>query len=111
MDQLIPCSSCNRHHRVGEAVCPFCGLTVPGGRSLAALTTTRARMSRATLIAAGAAWLGAGACESNFSPPYGAPPPGPVQDASSDAPDAGAAESAADAKAENDSNSGETPAP
>jgi hypothetical protein len=107
VDQLIPCPSCNRHHRVSEAVCPFCGLTLPGRKTSPALTISRARMSRATLIAAGAAWLGAGACDSNISPPYGAPPPGPVQDASSDAPDAGSAESVGDAKAGNDGNPGE----
>jgi hypothetical protein len=87
MSQLIPCPSCHRHHRVGEPVCPFCGTALPTGQSIPSSTTSLARMSRAALIAAGAAWLGAGACENSISPPYGAPPPGPLHDAGADAPD------------------------
>jgi hypothetical protein len=28
MSNLLPCSACKRHHRLGEPVCPFCGSTV-----------------------------------------------------------------------------------
>jgi hypothetical protein len=58
MSQLRTCPRCSRHHRVCEPLCPFCGGALPP-YSAASATSPRDRMSRAMLVASGAALLGA----------------------------------------------------
>ena len=104
MSQLLPCPHCSRHHRVCEPVCPFCGGTLPTCKGAPSVMGPLGRMNRATLVAAGAALLGAVACEKVSAPPYGGfYPPWPAQDASTDASQGSDAEnsdaSAADSKA------------
>jgi hypothetical protein len=87
MNELVPCPGCRRHVRVRETSCPFCAgaLVEPAARG--PVLKPRGRMSRAALVAAGAALLGAAACEDNVAvPAYGAPFP----DGAADAADAGA---------------------
>jgi hypothetical protein len=50
---FVPCPSCARHVRNGDGACPFCGAEVPDA-PLAA-PTARMRLSRAAIVAAGAA--------------------------------------------------------
>lgn len=59
-------------------------------------------MSRAMLIAAGAALLGGARCTS-LAPPYGLSPPPPKPDASADTADAAQGEKAGDANADDES--------
>jgi hypothetical protein len=54
-------------------------------------------MSRAMLVAAGAALLGGAECETSIAPPYGIPPRPLTPDASTDTADAAQAEKAGDA--------------
>jgi hypothetical protein len=51
MNELSPCTECNRHGRVSEGACPFCGATLS---SVAAPPVPNRRMSRAALVAFGA---------------------------------------------------------
>jgi hypothetical protein len=86
MSQLLPCPHCSRHHRVCDPVCPFCGGALPSCKGAPSAMSPHGRMNRATLVAAGAALLGAAACDKSVVPPYGGfYPPGPPQDASADA--------------------------
>ena len=94
MSQLFPCPHCSRHHRVCEPVCPFCGGALPECKA-ALSQSSRSRMSRATLFAAGAALLGGAACDNGSSMPasvvaaYGGPGIVTYPDASADATDGG----------------------
>ena len=77
MSQLIPCPACHRHVESDETACPFCQAALAprpacvGGCSGALAP----RLALASLVAAGAALLGA-ACQSSQSTivPYGVPP-------------------------------------
>ena len=74
MSRLVPCSSCRRHVRRNEGVCPFCAAPVP----ITTLGLPPARPAppgtkRAVLFAMGIS-LAASACETeNATPIYGAP--------------------------------------
>lgn len=60
MTQFAPCPACNRHVTTDEAECPFCAATQPGSFWLRApLPASPGRLSRAAMLAAGAALLGA----------------------------------------------------
>jgi hypothetical protein len=102
--RLVPCSSCQRHVRVSEAACPFCGASIAdAAQSPPAVRMPATRLARAAIFALGT--LGAGATAAapgcggtttgtgtpsgdagedagNIEPPYGALPPFP--DASDD---------------------------
>ena len=104
MSQLLPCPSCGRHHRLCEPVCPFCGGELPPC-SAASATKPRDRMSRAVLVAAGAALLGTAECQTTVIPPYGIPPHPQTPDASTDAGDVGNARIASDTNAHDTGNS------
>jgi hypothetical protein len=90
MSPLLPCPHCSRHHRVCEPVCPFCGGALPECKA-APSQSSRSRMSRATLFAAGAALLGGAACDDGSSMKvsvvvhYGAPGMPVFLDAGTDA--------------------------
>jgi hypothetical protein len=101
MSQLRSCPHCSRHHRVCEPACPFCGGALPACEA-ASETTPRGRMSRAMLVAAGAAVLGAADCEPRVLPPYGQPPIQPGPDAGTKTADAAPAEKAGDSNARDD---------
>src|SRR3954467_8631752 len=63
MSTLTPCPSCNRHVRVGDVACPFCGAAVAVAPSPAASGPgLRGRLGRAALFAAGATLMGLSAC-------------------------------------------------
>jgi hypothetical protein len=106
MSQLRTCPHCSRHHRVCEPACPFCGGTLPACNAASA-TRPRDRMSRAMLVAAGAALLGGAECETSIAPPYGVPPHPLMPDASTDTVDAAQAEKAGEATAGDESRQGE----
>jgi len=92
--RLIPCSSCHRHRLTCEQTCPFYGGTLPACK-VASPKSSRARVSRATLFATGAALLGGAACDNGSSMPvstvaaYGGPGIVTHQDAGADASDQG----------------------
>ncbi len=65
MDELIPCSECNRHGRVAEGACPFCGAALSNDGQV---PMPGRRMSRAAIVAFGAsvaAGFGATGCGSD----------------------------------------------
>ena len=62
MSTLTPCPSCNRHVRVSDATCPFCGSAVIVAPAAVSAPVLRGRLGRAALFAAGAALMGIGAC-------------------------------------------------
>ncbi|MGZ3423644.1 MAG: hypothetical protein ACXVEF_29720 [Polyangiales bacterium] len=75
---LGPCSSCRRHVRTDERVCPFCGSAVAG---LAVKSGVTQRMSRAAIVALGTIAVAATGCpkengggSETIVQPYGAPP-------------------------------------
>ncbi|HTV17213.1 MAG TPA: hypothetical protein VMG12_01040 [Polyangiaceae bacterium] len=74
MSRLVPCSSCRRHVKRGEAACPFCA--APLESTTAAVAEARPvppGMKRAALFAMSVS-LAASACEAdNAVPVYGAP--------------------------------------
>ena len=77
MSAFVPCSSCRRHVRRMEAVCPFCAAPLAGDAGeLPQLRSVVARgVKRTTLFAMGVS-LAASACEAdNAVPIYGAPAP------------------------------------
>jgi hypothetical protein len=84
MNRLLPCPQCNRHRHACEPVCPFCGVTLPACSAVSAKNAP-GRVSRAVLVAAGAALVGGAACSA--IPLYGVPPDGST--------DAGSARAAA----------------
>lgn len=75
MKTLVPCTGCQRHVRADETACPFCGVAVDA--SLARPEGVNgAGLSRAAVIALGAAL--AAACSQPAAPNEpGAPPAGP----------------------------------
>jgi len=76
MSAFIPCSSCRRHVRRMEAVCPFCAASLAGTAGVPQVRSVVARgVSRSTLFAMGVS-LAASACEAdNSTAIYGAPTP------------------------------------
>ena len=65
MSHLVPCLSCQRHLRVTEERCPFCGVERSSEqRASAAPPLPGRRMGRAALFAFGATLMGA-ACSSS----------------------------------------------
>lgn len=70
MSSLHPCPHCSRHHRACERLCPFCGGQLPACEAGSA-PRSPGRMSRAMLVAAGAAALGGASCSGVAL--YGAP--------------------------------------
>lgn len=93
MSSLAPCVSCQRHVRVTEPACPFCGAALPEDFAGRAVPGTTARLSRAALVAF--ATLGAAAgCGSSQQPAPASPPASPpvatTDDASAQPADASA---------------------
>jgi hypothetical protein len=94
--RFIPCPACARHVRQGDEACPFCGATPSPAP---ALRLPSARLSRAALLALGAAGaLAATDCSSSSAvvpAPFdaGASEDGgsPASDSAAPAPDAGGA--------------------
>jgi hypothetical protein len=74
MSCLAPCPACNRHVATDAAACPFCAATLPDSfRCEPTRQPRRGRLSRAGLLAAGAALIGIGqACGGSA---YGTSPP------------------------------------
>jgi hypothetical protein len=73
MSNFVPCPVCNRHVLSAETACPFCTAALPESLRLQTpAPRPPGRLSRAALLAAGAALMGAEAC-SNAVPVYGAP--------------------------------------
>ena len=65
MSCLAPCPACNRHVSTHEAACPFCAATFPETfRCQPARAPPPGRLSRAAMIAAGAALVTVQACAS-----------------------------------------------
>ena len=70
MSCLAPCPTCNRHVSAHEAACPFCAAALPDTfRCQPARVPPSGRLSRAAMIAAGAALMSA-SC-STAVPVYG----------------------------------------
>jgi hypothetical protein len=68
MSCLAPCPACNRHVSAHDAACPFCAAALPETfRCQPARVAPSGRLSRAAMIAAGAALMSA-SC-SNAAPP------------------------------------------
>jgi hypothetical protein len=61
MNHLLPCPACQRHVRVRETSCPFCGAGLALSDSPPPVLP-RARLGRAALFAFGATIAGAAAC-------------------------------------------------
>jgi hypothetical protein len=73
MSHFVPCPSCGRHVLSAETACPFCTGALPESlRVQKPAPRPPGRLSRAALMAAGAALMGAEAC-GNAVPVYGAP--------------------------------------
>src|SRR6185436_5161277 len=73
MSNFVPCPSCNRHVLSAETACPFCTAALPESLRLQTpAPRPPGRLSRAALLAAGAALMGAEACSAP-TPVYGAP--------------------------------------
>jgi hypothetical protein len=53
MTQLEPCPRCERHVRIHEAACPFCGESLAGFSPRSARALPKARLGRAALFAFG----------------------------------------------------------
>jgi hypothetical protein len=91
MSHFAPCPACNRHVVTDETACPFCTAALPESFRLQSPAVRRpGRLSRAAMLAAGAALMGTEACSDSLpapAPEYGAPP----IDAAVDAPVDGSA--------------------
>jgi hypothetical protein len=74
MSCLAPCPGCNRHVGTDETACPFCSAALPESFRCQPRRQPRGRLSRAAMVAAGAALLGAEAC-GGPAPAYGPAPP------------------------------------
>lgn len=74
---LMPCGGCNRHVRVGERGCPFCGAMLALSEPVAELRLLT-RLDRSRLVALGAllsaAGIALGCREQKVVAVYGAPP-------------------------------------
>lgn len=82
MTRLVPCSGCQRHVRLDEAACPFCGGSIDTAKARPE-GVTGAGLSRAAALALGTAL--AAACSTPGGQPndpgaalYGGPPPAPA---------------------------------
>lgn len=63
MSCLAPCPTCNRHLSTHETACPFCAAALPESfRCQPARVVPSGRLSRAAMIAAGAALVTVQAC-------------------------------------------------
>ena len=59
MSCLAPCPACNRHVATDETTCPFCAAALPDSfRQQNACRRPPGRLSRAAMVAAGAAMIG-----------------------------------------------------
>jgi hypothetical protein len=76
MSCLAPCPACNRHVATEESTCPFCSAALPDSIRCQPRPRPRGRLSRAAMLAAGAALIGTEACSSAVAP-YGTSPPPP----------------------------------
>ena len=101
--RLIPCPSCARHVRTSDASCPFCGAaTVQAPAPLVA----RGRLSRAALLAVGAAGaLAAADCGGSTSSPEPASDASAADDASSGSTSSGSTSSGSSSGAESSGSS------
>jgi hypothetical protein len=79
MSCLSPCPACNRHVATDEAACPFCSAVLPDSFRCDPRPKSRGRMSRAAILAASAALIGAESCSSG-APAYGVPAPDAATD-------------------------------
>jgi len=72
MSCLAPCPACNRHIAIDETACRFCSAALPDSfrHEHACRRQAPGHLSRAALMAAGAALLGAASCLST-SAAYG----------------------------------------
>lgn len=88
MSCLAPCPTCNRHVATDETTCPFCSAALPDSFRCQPPRRPRGRLSRAGLLAAGAALIGVGqACAGSAygtSAPYDAGADTSTIDGSSD---------------------------
>lgn len=65
MSHLVPCAGCQRHVRVSDENCPFCGRALtPEQRNSAPPPLPGRRLGRAALFTFGATMLSAAACSS-----------------------------------------------
>ena len=77
MSNFVPCPACNRHVLCSETACPFCSAALPESRcEQSSAPRSPGRLSRAAMLAAGAALMGAEACSNSVTPVYGGPPGG-----------------------------------
>jgi hypothetical protein len=68
MKCLAPCPACGRHVAIDAAACPFCSVALPDSfRQNHVCRRSPERLSRAALVAAGAALLAAEGCWSGAS--------------------------------------------
>lgn len=63
MPMLIPCPGCQRHVRMGDAACPFCGVSVRSSTASRTVSRPSAGLKRAALFALSAT-VAASACGS-----------------------------------------------
>jgi hypothetical protein len=76
MSCFAPCPACNRHVATDETACPFCSAALPDSIRCQPRRRPHARLSRAAMLAAGAALIAAeAACGSVAVPVYGGPGP------------------------------------
>jgi len=81
MSNFVPCPACNRHVLSAETACPFCTAALPEALRLQVpAPRPPGRLSRAALLAASAALMGAEACSESVTPVYGAPAPDAAAD-------------------------------
>lgn len=74
---LVPCPSCSRHVRVGDARCPFCASALPNSLAQRVIPGTTQRLTRAAAFAFTASLAVAG-CSSDPAPDSGTPADVPV---------------------------------
>ena len=70
---LIPCGDCERHVRVIENACPFCGAEV-SAVTIRNPLSTGARLGRAAMFTVGAAMLAVAGCGDDGGTPDALPP-------------------------------------
>ena len=80
MSCLAPCPACKRHVATDETTCPFCAAALPDSfREALSCRKPPGRLSRAAMLAAGAALIGVEACSGASA--YGT---NPIPDAGAD---------------------------